>query len=279
MDIDKTIGEHYGRIGLEESILAGLVALGRDTDHIDPEDIASVDELHVGGSDSVRVLAQNVGLVPGSRVLDVGSGLGGPARLYAREFGAIVDGIDVTPRFVSTATSLTARSGLAHAVTFTLGSALDMPFADAEFDAATMIHVGMNIRDKATLFQSVARVLKQGGMFAIFDFMVVGERLPKYPLPWADSADTSFLVSPDDYSSMLGDAGFGIDKQESWLKYALDVPEPMNPQNAEVEPTPVGLNLILGPNVSLRMENIAAAMAQGILAPIEILCHTEPQAL
>ncbi len=274
MDVDKAIGEHYGRAGLEESILSGLVALGLDSEKIRPEDIAQVDELHVGGADSARALARAVGLIAGSRILDVGSGLGGPARLYAREFGAIVDGIDVTPRFVSTATSLTSRSGLANSVKFTLGSALEMPFGDAEFDAATMIHVGMNIRDKSTLFREVARVLKRGAKFALFDFMVIGEGSPNYPLPWADTVDTSFLAKPDDYVTFLENAGFVIDSRLSWLQYALDGPEAPNPSVQAAEPPPLGLHLVLGPNVPMRMKNVDAAMTEGILAPIEIVSHT-----
>lgn len=273
MDVDKAIGEHYGRVGLEESILAGLTALGRDPEHIMPEDISLVDELHVGGADSVRRLAHDVGLAAGERILDVGSGLGGPARQFAREFGAMVDGIDVTPRFVSTAASLTQRSGLSHAVTFTLGSALDMPYSDSEFDAATLIHVGMNINDKGALFRNVARVLKPGGRFAVFDFMIIGEGTPEYPLPWADTVDTSFLVKPDDYVTMLEDAGFVIDRQESWLDYALDGPEVEVPQGDPGNPSPLGLHLVLGPDLASRMRNIGTAMTRHVLAPVEIVCH------
>lgn len=275
MDVDKAIGEHYGRAGLEESILAALAATGRDPEHISPDDISDVDELHVGGAHSVRQLAHDVGLTAGARILDVGSGLGGPARQYAREFGATVDGIDVTPRFVTTAASLTRRSGITAGVTFTLGSALDLPYEGSVFDAATMIHVGMNIQDKGTLFRSVARVLKPGAKFAIFDFMVVGEGTPEYPLPWADTVDTSFLVTPDDYLSLLGAAGFAIDKQESWLQIALDGPGPQAPRDNPGAPSPLGLQLVLGQNVAARMANISAAMIRSILAPIEIVCHVE----
>ncbi|MEO6941792.1 MAG: methyltransferase domain-containing protein [Terrimesophilobacter sp.] len=273
LDVDKAIGDHYGRAGLEESILAGLAVLGRDPEHLLPEDLASVDELHVGGADTVRHLARDVRLLEGARILDVGSGLGGPARQFAREFGAQVDGIDVTPRFVTTATSLTARSGLSHAVTFTLGSALDMPYGDAEFDAATMIHVGMNIQNKAALFHSVARVLKPGARFAVFDFMVIGEGIVKYPLPWADTSDTSFLETPEDYVTGLETAGFTIDKQESWLNYALNGPGAIDPRERPGTPPPLGLHLVLGANVGERMKNITTAMTERTLAPLEIVSH------
>lgn len=278
MDIDKTIEEHYGHAGLEESILAGLTLLGRDIENIDPEDLAAVDELHVGGADVVRDLARDAGISTGSRVLDVGSGLGGPARQLAKEFGAIVDGIDLTPEFVSSATSLTRRCGLSHLVTFTRGSALDMPFEDAEFDAATMIHVGMNIHDKAALFHSVARVLKPGAHLAIYDFMVVGGGTPEYPLPWANTLDTSFLMSPESYVTALTAAGFLIDKQESRLRYALEFTADAARQNplvtsVAVTPPALGLHLVFGPTTAARMKNITAAMMQGILAPVEILCH------
>ncbi|MBB5634110.1 SAM-dependent methyltransferase [Cryobacterium mesophilum] len=275
MDVDKAIGEHYGRPGLEESILAALAAAGRDPERIRPEDIADIDELHVGGATTVRQLAHDVGLTSHARILDIGSGLGGPARQYAREFGAIVDGIDVTPRFVTTAASLTRRSGITAGVTFTLGSALDLPYEDAVFDAATMIHVGMNIEDKSTLFRSVARVLKPGARFAIFDFMVVGDGKVEYPLPWADTVDTSFLATPDDYLSLLGDAGFAIDKQESRQQAASEGPVSRASSGNEGPPPVLGLQLVLGENVATRMANISAARARGVLAPIEIVSHIE----
>lgn len=273
MDIDKAIEEHYGRAGLEEAILAGLVSLGRDIDHIDPEDLAAVDELHVGGAEVVRDLARDLGIRKGSRVLDVGSGLGGPARLYAREFGARVEGIDLTPEFVTTATSLTRRSGLAGLAAFTRGSALDLPFPDAEFDAASMIHVGMNIRDKSAAFGSIARVMKPGAGFAVYDFMVVGDGAPEYPLPWSDTVDTSFPVSPEAYIALLTAAGFAIDKQESRLRYALEFAANTAEEDPSVGPSPLGLHLVLGPDVGARMKNITAAMTRGILAPVEILSH------
>ena len=273
MDVDKAIEEHYGHAGLEEAILAGLVSLGRDVDNLDPEDLAPVDELHVGGAEVVRDLARDVGIGEGSRVLDIGSGLGGPARQYAREFGAIVDGIDLTPEFVSTATSLTRRSGLSDLVRFTRGSALDLPFADAEFDAATMIHVGMNIQDKTTLFRSIARVMKPGAKLAVYDFMIVGDGTPRYPLPWSDTVDTSFLISPEGYIAVLTAAGFRIDKQESRLRYVLEFAANTAEEDPSVGPSPLGLHLVFGPTVGARMKNITAAMTQGILAPVEILSH------
>src|SRR5690606_32008034 len=114
----------------------------------------------------------------------------------AERTGARVTGVDLTPDFVETARSLTETVGLS--ADFVVGSALDLPFADAAFDLATLIHVGMNIPDKPRLFAEAARVLVPGGAFAIYEVMRFGAH-PAFPLPWAADASSSFLETPDGY--------------------------------------------------------------------------------
>src|SRR6266436_4746410 len=125
----------------------------------------------------------------GLRVLDVGSGIGGPARYFAAEHGCRVTGIDLTEEFVRVARSLTARTKLDGLVEFRQGSALEMPFERESFDRAYMIHVGMNIADKAGIFREVRRVLKAGGLFTVFDIVRAKDGAMQYPVPWAASEE------------------------------------------------------------------------------------------
>lgn len=271
MNSAEAVAEHYTRGDLEERILKALRAIGKDPEHIAPEDLRGVDEFHIGGAEAAEDLALGAGIGSGTRVLDLGCGIGGPARLFAHRFGALVHGVDVTGEFVQVAQSLTGRSGLADRVAFTQASALDLPFGAGQFDAATLLHVGMNIQDKATLMAETARVLKPGGVFAIFDIMQLGPGQPEFPLPWATDPAASFVASPLTYSDLLEAAGFEVESERNRLPFALDFMQRLQRQSAADGPAPLGMHLVLGPEGPVRMANLQAAFAHGILAPIEIL--------
>src|SRR5262249_28744447 len=152
---------------LERLILDGVVAGGGDIARLRTTDISVVDEFHLGWHPATLELAKSLALTADQHVLDVGSGIGGPARTLAGTIGRPGTRIDLTEEFVRAANGLTKRVGLADRVAFRQGNALAMPFADATFDAATLIHVGMNIADKAKLFGEVKRALKPGGRFGV----------------------------------------------------------------------------------------------------------------
>jgi SAM-dependent methyltransferase len=270
MDTDSTVVRHYSIGDLEEKILTGLRAMGRDPDRISPEDLAGVDEFHIGGVQAAVELARGAGIGARTRVLDLGCGIGGPARLFAHEFGAQVHGVDVTPEFVDVAESLTRRCGLSDQVSFSRASALDLPLGADEFDVATLLHVGMNIDDKAALFAEAARVLKPGGVFAIFDIMHLGQGEPEFPLPWATDPEMSFVASPLAYSDGLEDAGFEVESERNRLQFSIDFMQKAQSRIAESGPHPLGIQLVLGSGGSVRMGNLLAAFQGGVLAPIEI---------
>ncbi|MBG6239283.1 SAM-dependent methyltransferase [Mycetocola sp. CAN_C7] len=271
--MDPAVARHYGNPQLEVAILGALTATGRDIDHLQPDDLLTVDEFHIGGVQSARDLALAAGITAGSRVLDVGSGIGGPARLFASHYGATVVGVDVTPEFVRTAASLTERTGLADQVAFVDASALNLPFADEEFDVATLLHVGMNIADKGTAFAEVARVLRPGGVFAIYDVMRSAEGDLAYPLPWAATAAISFPASRAAYEDALGAAGFTVERHRDLRDAGIEFIEAM-PKPAQGErPSPLGMHLVLGPDGRTRMTNLLHAMKAGLLAPVELIAR------
>jgi SAM-dependent methyltransferase len=169
-----------------------------------------LDEFHTRGLPATRELAQALAPSAGDTVLDVGSGLGGPARLLAAEHGCEVCGVDLSAEFVDVAARLTARTGLADAVRFQVADALGLPFPDAAFDHAWTQHVAMNIADRARLYSEVRRVLRPGGRFAVYDVVALaGDGGPlRFPVPWAAGPDTSFLLTADETRAAVRTAGF-----------------------------------------------------------------------
>ena len=148
-------------------------------------------------------------------MLDVGSGIGGPARYSAAQYQCKVTGVDLTEEFVQVARSLTRRAQLGHLAEFCQSSALNLPFQAETFDRAYIIHVGMNIADNAGVFAEVGRVLKTGGIFAIFDFVRTASGELAYPLPWASCPDTNFVTALDTYRDALQNADFQIQRERS----------------------------------------------------------------
>lgn len=169
------------------------------------------DDLHLGGRAAVRHMLDGMALAPGVAVLDIGCGLGGPARLMAGEGRLRVSAIDIDPVFIEAAQILSRDAGLD--IDYRCADAYNLPFADATFDAAMTIHVGMAVADKDCLYREAARVLRSGGVFALYDVMAgprAGDVPPSYPMPWSATAAGSFLVTMEDTQRMLGAAGFDI---------------------------------------------------------------------
>jgi SAM-dependent methyltransferase len=273
MGIETKVAGHYARSGLEDAILAGLTAMGKDPERIDPADLTAVDEFHMGGHEATAALASRLGLDSDMMVLDLGCGIGGTARSIARLSGARVAGIDLTADYVAVAKSLTRRAGLADRVTFRTGSVLDLPFEDRCFDAATMLHVGMNIPDKGRLCREVHRVLKPGGAFAIYDVMRTGAGELAFPLPWASEPGTSFLDTPAVYREALQAAGFPIAEELDRRDLAIAFFARIRARMAEGGPPPLGLHVLMGADAPAKLANVVQALEEGIIAPVEMIAR------
>jgi MPBQ/MSBQ methyltransferase len=264
--------EHYARAELERSILAGLQAMGAEASPT-PEDLAAVDEFHMGGRAATLELAAALKLTPATRVLDIGAGIGGTARHLARAYGCRVTGVDLTPDFVRAARHLTQLLRLDDRVAFHVGSAVDLPFADGSFEVATLLHVGMNIADKRRLATEAHRVLAPGGLFAVYDVMRTGPGEVAYPQPWATTPATSFLATPEDYRAALAAAGFGVEGERRRTDLALATFRAMRERLATAGPPPLGLHLLMGESAPAKLANIMAGLESGTFAPVELLAR------
>jgi ubiquinone/menaquinone biosynthesis C-methylase UbiE len=273
MQTEQLVAKHYARPGLEQAILEALAKSGKNIDRLVAADLSGADEFHLGWRQATVELARNLGLAQGVELLDIGSGLGGPARYFAEVGDCRVTGIDLTEEYVKTATALTRRCGLADKVHFRQGSALALPFAENTFDVATMIHVGMNIEDKARLFKEVRRVLRQDGHFAVYDVMRTTAADLPFPMPWAETAATSFVVPPETYHQLLIASGFEVTQEHNRRELALTLGREMRESAAKHGAPPLGLHLLMGPATPQRLGNVMGALQQGLIAPIEIIAR------
>ncbi|MEZ5832824.1 MAG: methyltransferase domain-containing protein [Dongiaceae bacterium] len=252
-------------------ILDAVKAMGKNPDRLAATDLATGDELHLGWLPATAALAKDLGLVRGMRVLDVGSGLGGPARVFAEAHGCRVTGIDLTEEFVRVAADLTRRCGLGDLVSFHQGSALNLPFDAGTFDAATLIHVGMNIADKAKLFENVRRVLKQGALFGVYEVMRVGEKSLPYPMPWALTIETSFVETPETYRRLLAAAGFRIEAEVNRREFVLDLAREMRQKIEKSGMPALNQQILMGPTFRERIGNVMSTLEAGTIAPIQMI--------
>jgi sarcosine/dimethylglycine N-methyltransferase len=199
---------HYSARDIEMRILAGLRAAGLNPDErLSPEQLGALDHFHTGGLRASRELLELAQVRPGDRVLDIGAGLAGAARMLVSECDCSVDCIEMSADYCAGAELLNRLTGLEDKITVHQGSALDLPFPDASFDVVWMQNVGMNIEDKQKLYEEIARVLKPGGRYA-FQEMAAGEVATVYfPLPWASEPADNFLISGEEMQSVLDSCG------------------------------------------------------------------------
>lgn len=250
---------NYGGGKVLARVLGMVEADGLDPRALRQDDLRRFDSMHIGGWQATEALLDPLGLAPGTRALDVGCGIGGAARTLAERYGAVVEAIDLTPELVTVAEALTAMTGTA-GVRYQVASGTALPFEAGAFDLATLIHVGMNIDDKPTLFAEVARVLRPGGRFAVYDVMRTGPDEPPYPQPWAGTPAISFLEPPDAYARLAAAAGFVESARRERLDEGIAAVQAMGGVSAASRGMPEDRRL-----------NILTALEAGTLAPVEMI--------
>jgi SAM-dependent methyltransferase len=241
---DNRVEIHYTTRDLSKTILAALKEAGKDIDRLTPDDLAPVDEFHGGQRQATVRLAGLLGLTGGERVLDVGSGIGGPSRFLASRYCCHVTGIDLTAEFCRVAEMLTGLTGLTSRVSYRQGNALDLPFEDMSFDVVWSQNAAMNISDRDRLYAGMHRVLKPGGRLALQEVAAGSGGEPHYPVPWAPEPSISFLLSPEETRTKLEAAGFRVVAWQDTTEAALQ--SSLARAQAAAGPLPVlGIHLLI----------------------------------
>jgi ubiquinone/menaquinone biosynthesis C-methylase UbiE len=268
------ITSHYARGDLLARLEAALAEDGADPARPTMEALAPYDHFHGRGLEATEEIAALLTVAATDRLLDVGSGIGGPARYFARRFGCRVTGIDLTPEFCDVARHLTRLLALEDKVAFELGDATAMPFADARFEGAYSMNVSMNIADKPALYREIRRVLKPGGWLMLSE-IAKGEGPPlDYPVPWAASAGASFLCTPEETRRGLEDAGFEIVRMRDTVAEAFEYGARSRALVERGEKPPHRAVMLIHADIAAQaIANSGRALKARSIVPIEILCR------
>ena len=273
-----SVARHYTHGQLLDRILGGVDAIGKTPETVTVDDLAPVDEFHIGGRQASEEFIGQLGLSAQTHALDVGCGLGGTARFVASRYGCRVTGIDLTPEFVSTGQRLCDWVGLGGQVSLTQGDATAMPFSDGSFDAAFMLHVGMNIDRKEELFAEVCRLVKPGAVFGVYDVMQTGDEALDYPVPWSSTPDTSALASREHYIDALEGAGFDLIRMRDRREFAAEFFAETRRRMEDDGGNPLlGVHIAMGESAHIKIRNMVGNIASGRVSPVEIIaCKADP---
>ncbi len=270
--MDQVTAHYCGGGRLADAIADSLQSAGKDLNDLKAADLATVDEFHIRGRKATLELAGHMMLSEDTRVLDIGSGLGGPARTLAEEYGCHVTGLDLTQAFCDAAEVLSDWVNLGERVAFQQGDATNLPFADDQFDAAMTIHVAMNIAAKGKVYEQARRVVKPDGIFAVYDVLQGEGGDVLYPAPWARDPSISHLATPEEMKSLLADAGFKVlnvhdstDESQSWF-------EAMMTRIAQSGPPPVTFQIFLGGDFPEMVHNLVRNLTERRIRTVSYIC-------
>lgn len=269
MSRSPSAAQHYAREGaLTARILSALTAAGKDLDGLTAADLAPYDQFHSRGSQATGELAQLLGPQRGALLLELGCGIGGPARWLASEFGCQVVGLDLTEVYCQTARQLSQRVRLDGQTRFLCADALQLPFAEASFDLVWTQHAAMNIADKAGLYREVARVLKPGGRFGLYDILAGPAGAPHFPVPWASEPAWSHLEAPEALREAVLASGL---RQRHWRDLTADTKAWSEKAVAAQRSAgaPSGQALILGPGFATMIDNLRRSLLEDRLAVVQ----------
>jgi sarcosine/dimethylglycine N-methyltransferase len=260
-DVLDGVRDHYRATGLTERLKTALTVFGPDEQRLTPQQLATLDQFHTRGLAATVDVAKLAGITADTSVLDVGSGVGGPARFLAATYGCQVTGVDLSEPFVDAARYLTERTGQGGQVSFETASALELPFDSGRFDVVLLQHVAMNIADRTRLYREIRRVLKPGGRFATFD-VVLNSGEPHYPVPWARTPATSFLLTAAATRAAIEPAGF---RTLAWHDDTEAAKDWIAQLRASGPPTSPNLGVVMGPDFAQLAANLGRNLMEGRL--------------
>lgn len=274
MSSGSEITKHYERGNLLARLHAALIDDGVDPEHPTSESLAPYEHFHGRGLEATEELADALEVSANDHLLDVGSGIGGPARYLAARYGCRVTGIDLTREFCEVARQITRMLELDDRVNIEQGDALAMPFPDADFDGAYSMNVSMNIADKHRFYREIHRVLRPGAWLVLSELALGPNGSPDYPTPWARTTESSFLATLAEILDGLESSGFTVLKSRDTVEENLAFSARSKAMVERGEKPPHrAVKLIHGELAADAIANVSNGIRQGRLVPIEVFCE------
>jgi len=273
MKNENSIADHWGQGDVYARIVSALEKMSKPLDRLTIEDLAPVDHLHARGFPATVELADQLPVREGQHLLDIGCGLGGPARYFAKRFRCRVSGVDITGPFVEAANKLTSLLGMEEQVKVELGDGQRLPYEDGTFDGAYAQHVTMNVEDRPAFFAQAYRVLKPGAFFAITEHGLGAKGDPHHPVPWSVDGSGAYLKTPSETRAFLEDAGFeDITIEHTGEKYAAAYRAAIERAENSERPA-LGYHVLMGETALQKTRNSLRNIEEGRTHPIQALCR------
>ena len=273
MTDEKAIADHWAKGDVYALIVSALGKMSKSLDAVTIEDLAPVDHFHARGLPATVELADRLPIKAGQHILDIGCGLGGPARYMASRFQCRVSGVDITQPFVDAANKLTALLRMEDRVTIQRGDGQRLPYLDAMFDGAYAQHVTMNVADRRTFFAEAFRTLGNGAFFALTEHGLGPKGNPHYPLPWSADGSGAYLVTPAETRALLEAAGFeDIVLEDTGAKYVAAYKTVIEKAEKGILP-PLGIHILMGDTALQKTRNAARNIEEGRTRPIQVVCR------
>jgi sarcosine/dimethylglycine N-methyltransferase len=261
-------GTQYSAGASRQAIEQALVAAGKDPGHLQPADLALLEDFHTMGRIATAQLADLAAIAPDDEVLDAGSGIGGTARYIAGRSRCHVVAVDLTKEYCDIARWLNQLAGLDDRIFVRQADVTDLPFQDAAFTLVFSQHVQMNVADKALLYREARRVLADGGRLALWDIVADGDREPDFPVPWADRPEYSHLTTADRLRTAIETSGFEVQQWHDLTEQAAAMMQTLLTR----PPNPIGLQAFV-PRFGLKVKNLTAALADGRLRTVQAVAR------